>query len=152
MVPVWLLLNLQRSGCLPLTHAALQADSMAVARHRFVSLDCADPVQLAKFWAAMLGGEIMFTTAPTVDIRTEWVWVSAVKIPDYKPPTWPTGDVPKQIHLDLAVADLEATVAEAERLGARLAPVQPAPDRWRGLFCDGSLWAGGRGRARDERR
>ena len=99
-----------------------------------MSLDCADPVPLAEFWAAMLGGEIMFTSATTVDIRTEWVWLSAMKIPNYEPPTWPAGDVPKQIHLDLAVTDLEATVAEAERLGARISPVQPAPDRWRVLF------------------
>jgi Glyoxalase-like domain len=107
---------------------------MAVARSGFVSLDCADPVKLAEFWAAMLGGEIMFTTATTVDIRTDWMWLSAMKVPDYQPPTWPAGDVPKQIHLDLAVTDLEATVEEAEQLGARSAPVQPAPDRWRVLL------------------
>jgi len=41
---------------------------MAVARSGFISLDCADPVKLAEFWAAMPGGEIMFTTATTVDI------------------------------------------------------------------------------------
>jgi hypothetical protein len=51
-----------------------------------------------------------------------------------QPPTWPADDIPKQIHLDLAVTDLQAAVAEAERLGARIAPVQPAPDRWRVLF------------------
>jgi hypothetical protein len=57
-----------------------------------------------------------------------------MKIPDYVPPTWPEGDVPKQIHLELAVTDLDATVAEAVRWGARLAPVQPAPERWRFLL------------------
>jgi hypothetical protein len=107
---------------------------MAVARTGFVSLDCADPVALGEFWAAMLGGEIMFTHATTVGIRTNWVWMSALKVADYVPPTWPDGDVPKQIHLDLAVTDLEAAVEEAEQLGARSAPVQPAPDRWRVLF------------------
>jgi hypothetical protein len=109
---------------------------MAVARSGFVSLDCADPVALGEFWAAMLGGEIMFTNAAgtTVGIRTDWVWLTALKVPDYLPPTWPDGDVPKQIHLDLAVTELDAAVAEAERLGARVAPFQPAPDRWRVLF------------------
>ena len=43
-------------------------------------------------------------------------------------------DVPKQIHLDLAVTDLDAAVAEAEGLGARVASFQPAPDRRRILF------------------
>jgi hypothetical protein len=107
---------------------------VAIAQSGFVSLDCADPVALAEFWAAMLGGEIMFSSTETVDVRTEWVWLSAMKVSYYNPPTWPEGDVPKQIHLDLAVTDLQAAVAEAERLRARIAPVQPAPDRWRVLF------------------
>jgi hypothetical protein len=47
---------------------------MAVARTGFVSLDCADPLALGEFWAAMLGGEIMFTNSTTVGVRTDWVW------------------------------------------------------------------------------
>ena len=97
-------------------------------------MDCADPVALGAFWAAMLGGEIAFSNPRTVGIRTDWVWLTALKVPDYVAPTWPEGDVPKQIHLDLAVTELEEAVAEAERLGARVAPFQAAPDRWRVLF------------------
>ncbi len=107
---------------------------MAVARSGFVSLDCADPLALGQFWASMLGGEISFTSATTVGVRTDWVWLAALKVADYVPPTWPDGVVPKQIHLDLAVTELEAAVAAAERLGARIAEFQPAPDRWRVLF------------------
>ena len=107
---------------------------MAVARTGFVSMDCADPLALGEFWAAMLGGEIAFSRGDTVGIRTEWVWLSALRIADYVPPTWPENDVPKQIHLDLAVTDLDAAVAEAEGLGARVASFQPAPDRRRILF------------------
>jgi glyoxalase superfamily protein len=107
---------------------------MAVARTIFVSFDCADPVALSEFWAAMLGGEIKFANAATVGVRTEWVWLTAMKVDDYVAPTWPDGDIPKQMHLDLAVTDLEPAVAEAERLGARVAPFQPAPDRWRVLL------------------
>ena len=69
---------------------------MAVARRGFVSLDCADPLALGEFWAAMLGGEIAFASAVTVGIRTDWVWLTALKVPDYVAPTWPGGDVPKQ--------------------------------------------------------
>lgn len=107
---------------------------MAVARAGFVSLDCADPIPLAQFWAAMLGGEVRFTNDETVDVWTEWVWLSAMAVPGYTPPTWPGDEVPKQIHLDLAVDDLDAAVAEAERLGARLCAEQPAADRWRVLL------------------
>ena len=82
----------------------------------------------------MLGGEIKFSSSTTVGVRTDWVWLSALKVADYVAPTWPEGDVPKQIHLDLAVTELEVAVTEAERLGARVAPFQPAPDRWRVLL------------------
>lgn len=107
---------------------------MALAHRVFVSLDCADPGPLAAFWAAILGGEVAFTTANAVGVRSDAVWLAAIKIPDYRPPSWPDPDIPKQIHLDLGVTDLESAVAEAERLGARSAMSQPAPDRWRVLL------------------
>jgi Glyoxalase-like domain len=90
---------------------------MAVARSGFVSLDCADPLALGEFWAAMLGGEIMFASTTTVGIRTDWVWLSALKVPDYVAPTWPGADVPKQIHLDLAVTELAKSAAGASASG-----------------------------------
>jgi hypothetical protein len=55
-------------------------------------------------------------------------------VDDYQPPTWPEPDVPKQIHLDLAVDDLEVAVAEAIGCGATLAAVQPAPEARRILL------------------
>jgi hypothetical protein len=107
---------------------------MAVVRSGVVSLDCADPVALGEFWAAMLGGEVTYSSPTTVLVRTDWVWLSALEIDDYVPPTWPESDVPKQIHLDLAVTELASAVAEAEALGARVASFQPSPDRFRVLF------------------
>ena len=82
----------------------------------------------------MLGGEIVFTSAAAAVVRTDWVALSAIEVPAYQPPTWPEPDVPKQIHLDLAVADLETAVVESERLGATLAAEQPAPERRRVLL------------------
>lgn len=107
---------------------------MAVARSGVISLDCADAKPLAEFWAAMLGGEIVYTSAAAMVVRTDWVALSAIEVPAYQPPTWPQPDVPKQIHLDLAVTDLETAVVESERLGARLAAEQPAPERRRVLL------------------
>jgi hypothetical protein len=51
--------------------------------------------------------------------------------PHYQPPTWPDGTIPKQVHLDLSVDDLDAAEAEAIRLGARQAGTSPEPTRWR---------------------
>lgn len=107
---------------------------MAVARTGVVSLDCAHARPLAEFWAAMLGGEIVFTSAAAVVVRTSWLALSAIEVPAYRPPTWPAVDVPQQIHLDLAVSDLEAAVAESLRLGATLAAEQPSPGRRRVLL------------------
>jgi hypothetical protein len=106
---------------------------MALARLGSISLDCADPAALAAFWAELLGGEIAFSSDDFVAVKTERGWISTVRIDAFQAPTWPEGDRPKQIHLDLAVEDLDAAEAEAVRLGARVAAPQPAPDRWRVL-------------------
>lgn len=89
---------------------------------------------LATFWAELLGGEIAFTSETFVAVRTDHVWLAAVQVEDYVAPTWPGGDTPKQIHLDLAVDDLDQSEAEAVRLGAIRATAQPAPDRYRVLL------------------
>ena len=107
---------------------------MAIARLASISLDCSDPGALADFWAALLGGEVAFRSDELCAVQTGNGWIAAVKVAGYLPPTWPTGEVPKQIHLDLATSDLEAAEAEALRLGARKAIDQPAPDRWRVLL------------------
>lgn len=107
---------------------------MPIADQVLVTIDCDDPTPVAEFWAAMVGGEIVFTTPSAVGVRSEAVQIAAMRVPDHRPPTWPTGDVPKQIHLDLAVTDLDAAVAEAERLGARPAAEQPAPEHRRILL------------------
>ena len=99
-----------------------------------MSFDCADPQALGAFWAAMLDGELIPVRDGVIVIRTDWVWMSVLRVPDYVAPTWPGNDVPQQVHLDLAVDDLDAAVAGAERLGARLASFQPAPDEWRVLL------------------
>ncbi|MGA3148757.1 MAG: VOC family protein [Acidimicrobiales bacterium] len=104
---------------------------MAVARLGSVSLDCNDPLALATFWASMLEGDVAFTSDHFVAVKTDRGWISAVHIPDYRAPTWPGGDIPKQMHLDLAVTDLDAAEAEAVRLGAVRTDQQPAPDRYR---------------------
>lgn len=59
---------------------------MAVARSGFVTMDCADPRPLAEFWAAILGGEVVSTSATTVGVRTDWTWIATIAVPDYRPP------------------------------------------------------------------
>ncbi len=107
---------------------------MAIARFALTALDCADPAPLAEFWAALLDGTVIIQTDDLVVIKTDTILIGTIRVPGYRPPTWPGGDTPKQIHLDLAVRDLDEAEAEALRLGARKAETQPGPDRWRVFF------------------
>ncbi|HWM03765.1 MAG TPA: VOC family protein [Actinophytocola sp.] len=108
---------------------------MAVARLAMASLDCADPVPLAEFWAALLDGTVIAGTEDVSVVQTDTIMIATIRVPDYRPPTWPGGDSPKHIHLDLAVADLAKAESTALRLGARKADHQPQPDQWR-IFLD----------------
>lgn len=96
-----------------------------------VALDCADPQPLAEFWAAITGGEIVLSTDDHCIVRAGDLHLAAVRVPDHRPPSWPDGPIPKQMHLDLAVADLPVAVQEAVRLGARESPHQAEPQLWR---------------------
>jgi hypothetical protein len=99
-----------------------------------IALDCASPGPLASFWATLLGGEIVFTSDAFAAVKTDKVWLTAIQVDGFRPPTWPQDETPKQMHLDLAVADLDEAETEAPRLGATRAVDQPAPDRWRVLL------------------
>jgi hypothetical protein len=104
---------------------------VAVARLGLICLDCDDPAGLAAFWAGLLGGDVSPVDDDVVVVRNKVTPVAALRVPGYQPPTWPGGAIQKQMHLDLAVRDLDAAEAEAIRLGARRASEQPHPTRWR---------------------
>ncbi|MGY2063325.1 VOC family protein, partial [Nocardia gipuzkoensis] len=107
---------------------------MTFARIGLISLDCADEEELASFWARLLGGEIVHRADNVAIVHTERGVLATIRVPGYRPPTWPEGPTPKHIHLDLVVDDLDEGEWEAVRLGARRADAQPGPDRWRVLL------------------
>jgi hypothetical protein len=107
---------------------------MALARLASTALDCDEPSVLADFWAALLGGEVAYRSDEFCAVKTNSGWLATVKVSDYAPPTWPTTETPKQMHLDLSVNELDEAEAEALRLGARKPEHQPAPERWRVLL------------------
>lgn len=85
-----------------------------------VVIDCHDTILLARFWQAVLGGEI-------VRQSTEWVAIR----PSGHSPEHPTGvtvsfqQVPEEkvgknrLHLDVDVDDLDVAARQAEALGGR---------------------------------
>jgi hypothetical protein len=99
-------------------------------RNGSIALDCADTRALGAFWAGLFEGEVAFSNEEFVAVKVNQIWLTAVRVADYRAPTWPEGDLPKQMHLDIAVDDLAAAEKKAVMLGARRAQVQPAPDRY----------------------
>jgi len=105
-------------------------------------LDCSDPVALADFYAALLGGARERISADFHVVRSGTAWLAAQRVHTYTAPSWPDAAVPKQMHLDLSVDDLQSAVETAKHLGAVEETEQPAADRWRvmrdpagHLFC-----------------
>lgn len=107
---------------------------MGIARLALTVLDCADPAALAAFWAELLGGDVVHATEDVAVVRADGASLAMARVPGYRPPTWPDADLPKQIHLDLTVDDLDAAEAAAVAIGARLADSQPGSRRWRVLL------------------
>ena len=103
---------------------------MAIARLGSIALDCGDPVALGSFWAGLLDAEVAFSSDEFVAVKTDRVWLAAVRVAEYRAPSWPEGGLPKQMHLDLAVDDLHEAETKALGLGATRCETQPAADRY----------------------
>jgi hypothetical protein len=101
------------------------ADAMRIVG---LSLDCADPQVLIKFYLDLLGGELLWQKSASAGARVSGTVLIAQRVTPYVPPTWPGTSI---VHLDLSAgSDLEQSAARAISL------VQAQPDRrWR-VFLD----------------
>jgi catechol 2,3-dioxygenase-like lactoylglutathione lyase family enzyme len=106
----------------------------ALARLAAVSIDCGDPSVSADFYRKLLDAEVFYESADFVALKGAGIMLTLQRVDNYVPPVWPDGGVPKQLHLEFAVADLDAAERQVLELGARRAQVQPNPDRWRVLL------------------
>ncbi|MDZ7917290.1 MAG: VOC family protein [Rhodococcus sp. (in: high G+C Gram-positive bacteria)] len=97
-----------------------------------ISIDCADPLELAHFYLALLGGELLWDNSESSGLRTQsGLSIVAQKVANYVPPVWPSSSI---VHFDVnAGGDLAGSVAYAVECGAREAAEQPDP-RWRVLL------------------
>ena len=106
----------------------------SIARLGAVSLDADDPRALAAFYRALLGLEVAVESGEFVALKGAGIWLTTQRVEGHRSPDWPESDVPKQLHLELAVDDLDEAEAAAIELGATKATTQPSPDRWRVLL------------------
>lgn len=103
------------------------------ARWWGVVLDAPDGVELARFYARLLGwpvfneGDGDAAVAPSADAGFNLGFQSE---PSYARPVWPAegGKPQMSMHLDIEVDDLEDAVAHALAVGAELAGYQPQQD------------------------
>ena len=99
---------------------------MAIARYPSFVYDCPDAASLAQFYATLLGWEVhesdgWFDIKPADGSNC----ISFQTVADYTAPTWPSQDVPQQLHLDVVVPDLDAGETEVLAIGATKAEHQP---------------------------
>ncbi|MFH9352653.1 VOC family protein [Kitasatospora sp. NPDC017646] len=88
-------------------------------------LDCPDPAALARFYAAVLGGEVdrpdrrwsLGASWSTLHLDDGTVFCFQA-VTDHRPPRWPGSEHPQQAHLDIDVADLDAAEPAVLALGA----------------------------------
>lgn len=100
-----------------------------IARLRSVVLDCPDPRALAEFYRELVGGEITRADDEWVNLRDgDTVLLSFQRVPDHRPPAWPDGDPPQQIHIDVTVTDVDEAERRVLGLGATKHAVQPGED------------------------
>jgi len=92
-----------------------------------VTLNAPDAIALARFYATITGG--------TATGDEHWAIVSGPdarigfqQVSDYRPPEWPDGGVPMQMHLDFFVDDLAATESRVLAAGATRFDFQPNAD------------------------
>ncbi|OBK11292.1 VOC family protein [Mycobacterium sp. 1245852.3] len=107
---------------------------MGNARLGAIAIDCQDPIALADFYKVVLDLSVALSTDELVVLHGAGVLLTFERVTGHVHPTWPESTVPKQLHLDLAVTDLDAEEARIVACGAAKADVQPQPDKWRVLI------------------
>ncbi|MCL8026287.1 VOC family protein [Nocardioides bruguierae] len=126
----------------------MSAQTPPVARLAMVTLDCAEVAPEVTFWAALLGWEVAVATDDYAMLTHGPARLGFGRVEGHVPPSWPDEGGRKQVHLDLAVDDLDEAAQRAVALGASMADPQPG-ETWRVLldpaghpFCltDAAAW------------
>lgn len=87
---------------------------MAIGTLHEIVFDCPNPEALARFWQALIGGEVAVAGPDwaVLDGDEDGFYIGFQRVPEQK-----AGK--NRLHLDVEVDDLEMAIDEAEQLGAR---------------------------------
>lgn len=109
-----------------------------IGTFRTTVIDCPDPHALAGFYSKLLGW-------PIAQEDDGWVVVTESGSPmrlafqradDYRPPQWPDGQRPQQMHVDVLVDDLDTAEKQVLEIGATKAGTQPSEEDDFRVFLD----------------
>jgi hypothetical protein len=113
-----------------------------IAKLQCVVLDCADVLELSRFYQSLLGGVV---NQPDVRWSPGESWATLhtgtglvlafQRVEDHRPARWPDPARPQQFHLDLGVKDLDQAQEDVLRLGAMLLDIGDGKRGWR-IFAD----------------
>jgi L-amino acid N-acyltransferase YncA len=98
-----------------------------------VTVDCAEPLELARFYQAFTGRRISSVSDDFAVLAGDGVRLDFQRVPNPSPAVWPDGA--RRVHLDFRVDDLAAAEKQVLGLGATLAESQPGEQRFR-VFVD----------------
>ena len=117
---------------------------MTIAHYAYTALDCDNPVELAHFYSKITAYKVQpFDEGETAE-TCEWLELldendrtkmAFQKIENYQRPTWPSGGLPQQAHMDFHAKDLDIAERQILAIGGRKADHQVRPHRFR-VFLD----------------
>ena len=84
-------------------------------------IDCPDPQRLARFYAELVGAEIIGSDADGAEIVPPGGGrpiIAFQQVERYTAPRWPGQTTPQQMHLDVRVEDFDVAEAAVLELGA----------------------------------
>ncbi|KAB2381626.1 VOC family protein [Actinomadura montaniterrae] len=101
-----------------------------------VTLDCPEPVELARFYQAFVGGKLFFSSnkdyvALVIDAGFS---LDFQHVANPAPVRWPASSAARRVHLDFAVDDLDQAEKHLLGIGAVLADFQPGGRKFRVLL------------------
>lgn len=87
---------------------------MAIGVLHEIVFDCPNPEALARFWQALIGGDVEVESANWAELDGDehGFFIGFQRVPDKK-------STKNRVHLDVEVDDLDSAVDETEQLGAR---------------------------------
>jgi catechol-2,3-dioxygenase len=90
-----------------------------IGKLRSVVLDCRDPLQLATFYAGLLGGNVEKEDDTWVVLTEPTGRRLAFQLaPEHEPPRFPDPRGSQQFHLDIKVDDIDSAERDVLALGA----------------------------------